>query len=156
MGPVLASVTEKTITGISVRTNNKLESNPQKAVLPSFWDHFFENDLLEQIPGKIPDSPIYGVYSDYNSKKKGTYTVTAGVEAYNLDRGIGDFETIKIEAGNYLMFKGNGPMPDIVAETWQNVWNYFSKMSEFKRVFRTDFEVYSSQEQVEVYIGIVR
>ena len=156
MGPVLANVTEKTITGISVRTSNEIESNPKKAVLPAFWDRFFEEDILDQIPGKIPNTPIYGVYSNYGSNKKGSYSVTAGVEAFDPEMEQNGFDLIKIEAGDYLLFKGHGPMPGVVADTWQVVWNYFSKNREFKRRFKTDFELYVTQESVEIYIGIIK
>lgn len=156
MGPVLANVTEKTIAGISTQTNNKIESNPKKAVLPAFWDRFFEEDILDQIPGKIPNSPIYGVYSDYESNRKGGYRVTAGVEAFHPEIEENGFNRIKIEAGEYLLFKGYGAMPGVVADTWQVVWNYFSKNREFKRRFTTDFELYVTQESVEIYIGIIK
>ncbi len=156
MGPVLANVTEKTIAGISVRTSNKIESNPQKAVLPALWDRFFEEDILDQIPGKIPNSPIYGVYSDYESNRKGSYSVTAGAEAFDPKIEQNGFNRIKIEAGDYLLFKGRGSMPGVVADTWQVVWNYFSKNLQFKRRFNTDFEFYVTQESVEIYIGIIK
>jgi len=156
MGPILANVTEKTIAGISVRTNNKAESNPKKAVLPTFWNRFFEEDILEQIPDKIPNSPIYGVYSEYESNVKGSYTVTAGVEAFGAKIKQNGFALSKIEGGEYLLFKGHGPMPEVVANTWQEVWNFFAKNKEFERCYQTDFELYITQEEVEIYIGILK
>ncbi len=156
MGPILANVNEKTIAGISVRTNNKVESNPKKAVLPALWNRFFDEDILDQIPDKIPNSPIYGVYSEYESNVKGTYTVTAGVEAFGPEIKKNGFNLTKIEAGEYLLFKGRGPLPEVVANTWQEVWSYFTKNTEFKRLYKTDFELYITQEQVEIYIGIVK
>lgn len=156
MGPILANVTQKTIGGISVRTNNKTESNPKKAALPGLWNRFFEEDILDQIPDKIPNSPIYGVYSDYESDVKGAYTVTAGVEAFGPKIEQNGFTLSKIESGEYLLFKGHGPMPEIVANTWREVWNFFGKNKEFKRRYKTDFELYVTQEQVEIYIGIIK
>ncbi len=147
--PQLIKVEAFTVMGFSVRTQNSNEFNPQTAKIPELWQRFY----TLQIPAQKSDSPIYGVYSDYESDSKGLYTVTAGVELNN-SAIINHFDTVSIKKGNYLVFKNSGPMPKAIIETWQAIWEYFETESNVLRAYETDFEVYTGQEQCAIYIGV--
>ncbi|VEB37492.1 GyrI-like domain-containing protein [Legionella cherrii] len=136
-----------TVTGLSVRTKNADEFNSETAKLSKLWQKFYASPLSIK-----SDSPIYGVYSAYESDHNGFYTVTAGVAT--PDPQITDFDKINIQKGNYLIFKNSGPMPKAIIEIWQAIWHYFDTQSTVARAYETDFEVYMEQEECAVYIGI--
>jgi len=42
-----------------------------------------------------------------------------------------------------------------IIETWGKIWEYFSdENSQYKRVYKTDFEYYKNQSEIEIYISI--
>ena len=44
-------------------------------------------------------------------------------------------------------------MPKVVIDTWKDIWEYFST-SDAERKYSTDFELYKSEDEVEIYIAI--
>ncbi len=43
------------------------------------------------------------------------------------------------------MFSASGDIPQVVIDTWMEIWSYFlSEACEFTRLFTTDFEYYKS------------
>lgn len=144
ISPTLKHVESFTVTGFSVRTQNKDEFNEETAKLPSLWQQFYTSELAT-------NAHIYGVYSDYDSDANGFYTVTAGIESSDAQTKL---STVTIQAGNYLVFQGTGPMPAAVVETWKRVWAFFGTNTEHRRNYINDFEEYSGSEQIAIYIGL--
>lgn len=145
--------TNRLVYGISVRTTNNDEFNPSTAKLSALWGQFYTDGLFNKIPNKSTDSPVYGVYSDYESNEKGAYQVTAGVA---VDDGLqgSEFTEVQVQAGEYLVFENSGELPQAVIDTWMQVWTFFEANPEIKRRFATDFELYLSDKDVAIYIGI--
>ncbi len=112
---------------------------------------FFSEEQAESIPGKIPGSAIYGVYSAYESDASGAFDVTAGVAVNARPKG---YETVQIEAGEYLVFEAQGPLPDAVIATWRRIWTFFEENPQIQRRYATDYEAYTGPESVAVCIGI--
>lgn len=142
--PTLKYVEGFTVTGLSTKTQNTDEFNEKIAKLPSLWQQFYSSDLAA-------NANIFEVYSDYESDANGFYTVTVGVTD---DSKLAEFGSVKIQAGNYLVFQGTGPMPSTVVETWKQIWDYFEAESNYQRSFISDFEAYSGSDKVAIYIGI--
>jgi len=142
--PTLKYVEGFTVTGLSTKTQNTDEFNEKTAKLPSLWQQFYSSDLAA-------NANIFEVYSDYESDANGFYTVTVGVTD---DSELAEFGSVKIQAGNYLVFQGTGPMPSTVVETWKQIWDYFEAESNYQRSFISDFEAYSGSDKVAIYIGI--
>ncbi|BBP70592.1 transcriptional regulator [Pseudomonas sp. Seg1] len=140
-----------TVSGVRVRTTNAAEHTPDTAKIGPMWGEFFSKGLAEEIPGKQTGSPVYGVYSAYESDASGQFDVTAGVAVNNPAEG---FESIVIEDGDYLVFEAQGPLPDAVISTWGKVWSFFESNPQIQRRFVTDFEAYTGPESVSVYIGV--
>ena len=136
------------IAGIRVRTTNAAEFNPVTGKIAGLWGRFFSEGLFETLPGKLPDSPVYGVYSGYESDHMGAFDVTAGVAVTKL------YSQLTLQAGDYLVFSATGPMPQTVLQTWGVVWQYFQSSPDVKRSYATDFETYLSADQVAIYIGV--
>lgn len=142
--PIMKHVDSFTVTGFRVRTQNKDEFDEATAKLPTLWQQFYSTQ---------PDAntTVFGVYSHYESNENGFYNVTVGIEGNKENM---ELSTIKINSGNYLVFSGKGPMPQIVIETWKNIWNYFGSECNHQRNFITDYEMYSHGDEVSIYIGV--
>ena len=136
------------ITGICVRTTNAAEFNPVTGKIAGLWGRFFSEGLFDSLPGKLPDSPVYGVYSGYESDYMGAFDVTAGV-ATSKAQGL-----LELQTGEYLVFSATGPMPQTVLQTWGVVWQYFQSNPNVQRSYATDFEAYLGTDKVEIHIGI--
>lgn len=153
MKPEEIEIKEKIILGLATRTNNENEQSPVNGKLFKLWGDFFEKDLTNTIPKQIKDSPMYGVYSSYESDYNGDYTVTVGMEVLSNDN-TSQYSEVKIKSGKYLVFKNKGQMPKVVVDTWKEIWEYFQN-DNIKRKYTTDFELYKSQDEVEIYISVV-
>ncbi len=140
-----------TVSGISVRTLNSDEAQPLKAKLPGLWGQFFGQGLADKTPNKLAESPVYGVYSAYESDASGQYSVTAGV---SVSKASPEFESIAVSGGRYLVFEAKGPMPQVIIETWAVVGSFFERSKEFKRAFTTDFEEYRGSDEVAIHIAV--
>ncbi|MBV4458608.1 GyrI-like domain-containing protein [Pseudomonas sp. COR58] len=141
-----------TVAGLRVRTTNLAEHDGHTAKIGPMWDRFHKAGLAAVIPGKQTESPVYGVYSAYESDASGAFDVTAGVAI--LDRDSTDFETVRIESGDYLVFEGHGALPEAVIATWGRIWRYFEDNPQVERRYATDFEAYTGPDSVAVHIGI--
>jgi len=140
------------VSGPKVRTRNQDEQRPQTARIGGLWGAFFAQGLAERIPNRQPDSPVYGVYSGYESDATGYFDVMAAVAVTEPATG---YETLQVQGGVYLVFQGQGAMPQTVIETWGRIWAYFEQSPGLQRRFATDFEAYTGPDSVAVYIGIV-
>ena len=136
------------IAGITVRTNNAAEFNPSTAKIAGLWGRFFSEGLFNKLPDKLATSPVYGVYSGYESDYMGAFDVTAGVATTRPE------SQLALQPGEYLVFKGAGPMPQTVVQAWGVVWQYFQNNPEIKRNYATDYEAYLGTDTVEIHIGI--
>ena len=151
--PKLVTVDGFNVAGLCVRTTNNDEFNPVTAKLPGLWQRFFSEDLINKIPNKISNSPILGVYSNYESDADGLYTLTAGVKT-TCESSALPLRSITVLPGNYLVFENKGIMPNIVIETWEDIWRYFESHRNVIRCYKTDFELYLNDEGIAIYIGI--
>ncbi len=141
------------VAGLSVKTANRDEFNPSTAKLSHLWQRFFTEGLTDSIPHRLCDSPLFGVYSDYESDADGLYTVTAGVKSSRSSNTLA-FSTVRVLSGHYLVFENKGVMPQAVIETWKRVWDYFASYPIAIRCFKTDFEMYQGGGDVAIYIGV--
>lgn len=142
--PVLKHVDSFTVTGLTIRTKNSDEFNPEIAKLPTLWQQFYSSN-------PTPNTTIFGVYSGYESDANGSYDVTAGI--LNSNHGA-ELSAVKINPGNYLVFQNKGVMPQTVIEAWKRVWDYFTVDRPYQRCFMTDFEEYKNGDEVAIFIGV--
>lgn len=142
-----------TVAGLRVRTINSDEFNPATAKLPQLWGRFFSEGIADGVPDRLDKNSIFGVYSDYASDDTGFYTVTAGVKVDPKQSHEG-LEKVNVETGEYLVFEGQGEMPQAVIQTWGVIWSYFAQKPRYKRRYLTDFELYQAHDRVAIYIGV--
>lgn len=142
--PTIQHVERFIVTGLQTRTKNRDEFHEKTAKIPNLWQQFYSSEIRSQ-------TNIFAIYSDYESDANGLYTVTVGIQSDELNARL---QSVTVESGQYLVFRGNGSMPATVIETWKQIWTYFEETRGHQRIYRTDFEIYESPEEIAIYIGI--
>ena len=42
----------------------------------------------------------------------------------------------------------------IVTDLWEEIWEFFEKNSDYERAFEVDFEKFTNENEVEIYVSI--
>jgi predicted transcriptional regulator YdeE len=142
--------------GYSVRTSNADEMVPGRMRIPALWQHFFAEGALAALENCVKGAPPLGIYMDYENGAEGEYSVIAGVEVQDLSNIPEPLCGVSIEEGDYLVFTGEGPMPEAVIAAWRHVWEFFARprCDALRRRFTVDFERYVGEDAVEIWIGV--
>lgn len=130
------------VVGFKITTNNKTEIG-SCANIPKLWSKFYQSKLISK-------DVKYGVYFNYKDKHFSDYDLLVGVLGDISDR----FDYVTICPGKYFVFKKCGEIHKIVVELWKEIWNFFEN-NNVKRAYKTDFEKYLSDNEVEIYISII-
>lgn len=150
MQPQLQRHESFNVAGLTIRnTKPGGASEPQIKPLSALWSRFFDERIYQTTPHRTGDMRLYSVYSAYESGELGSFDITAGVAVSNGPSAV------RIEAGDYLVFTGQGEMPQMVLAVWQAIWQYFDQHPEIRRSWRSDFEAYSGPDQVAIHIGVI-
>jgi len=143
-------VSEKKINGLSIRTDNATEMDPNKGKIPSLWQDFDKAVPVDYKNGER----VYGVYSNYESDHTGEFDVVAGFDGTTVPSDS-KLEQVIIPAAKYLVFTHKGDMPQIAIDAWTEVWTYFSNGDgKYQRRYSTDFEFYPNGNEIEVHIAV--
>ena len=138
------------VAGITVRTNNVTELNEETAQIPQLWQRYIDESIESKTFNKSNNFAMYGVYNKYEKDVNSDYDYTIGVEVTKPKNAI------TIEKDKYLVFSKKGEFPDVVIDTWYDVWDYFSSENcEYERAYNFDFEKYENEDEVEIYISIL-
>ena len=136
------------ITGNLVTTNYENEMNEETAKIQTAWDNYVEDNVYSATHDKANNKSMYCVYSNYTDGIDGDFDVTVGVEVTKSKHAI------VIADEKYLIFKKVGELPEIVIETWAEIVEYFENNSEFTRAYTIDFEHYTKEDEIEIYVSI--
>jgi predicted transcriptional regulator YdeE len=142
------------VVGIDTTTSNAVEGDSARAQIPRLWARYFAEDVLSRIPGKKQPALPVGAYTDYESDHTGAYRVVAGAAVADGVEPPEGLVRVTLPAGRYLVFSGEGPMPETVIQTWMGVWRYFAEPRDFVRAYTGDFELYRGPNLVEIHIGV--
>lgn len=155
--PTTTRIPAFSVAGLAVRTRNSEETDPGTARIGGLWDRFFSQSWERKLPGRGEDGRIFGVYSGYESDEHGAFDVTAGVAVAAAASATPVPGTVRVDVqpGDYLVFTGQGSMPQMVIETWGEIWRYFAENPQVRRRFGTDFEAYEGPDRVAIHIGVV-
>ena len=145
---VVREIENLMLSGLSTITNNKNEKEPETAKIMQLWQDYEDKNILGATFNKSKKFDMYGVYSDYVSDVNGDFKVTVAVEVTKPKNAI------VIKKQRYLVFKKNGELPDIVIDCWKDIWEYFENKPEYERAYTIDFEKYSKENEIEIYISI--
>jgi predicted transcriptional regulator YdeE len=136
------------VAGLAERTSNVAEADPARAKLPALWSRWAADPAIRALGG-----PPVGVVTDYESDAAGLYTSLAGVRIGGADEAPLGLRVVTVPAGEYLVFRSEGPVPECAVRGWQAVWDYFSGDPGVRRAYRTDAELYDDGF-VELLISI--
>lgn len=157
----IVTLTEKTVAGISARTNNFAPDMGK--VIGGLWQRFYSDGIYQGIPDKV-NSKALGIYTEYAGREKDDYTVVTACEIETDRKSDGsyfeqcsriaqDIKIMTIPAGKYARFIARGDMHEAVAAVWQEIWN-----TDLPRSFVCDFEEYQNddmeQAEIHIYIGL--
>lgn len=150
------------LVGISIRTNNQNELNPETAKISKLLDKYWGEQIANGIKNRVNAPVTYAVYTEYDSDEHGDYTYFLGEAVSSLERQ--DSETLQsmfIPAGAYQKFTTKpGKFPDVIINAWQKIWQMKEEDFGGKRGYIADFEVYDQRARdpnhaiVDIYIGI--
>lgn len=157
----IVNKSEIKLVGLSVRTNNKNEMNPETSKISELAGRFWSENIAAKIPQRIKPGVTLSVYTDYASDEHGDYTYFIGEEVSSLENISDHLSPLIIPAAKYQKFTTDpGKMPEVVIQAWQAIWQMTPADLGAKRKYQADFEVYDerahdfNQATVDIYIGI--
>jgi predicted transcriptional regulator YdeE len=141
--------------GVAMRTTNRLEADPATARIPRFWQHYFEEEVEEQIPNKVDSSKRYVIYTNYESDYTGEYTYIIASEVRCLTCVPAGMLGLTLPATEYLIFPVEGHMPEALVTAWHLIWEHFPDESDVKRSYTADLEEYNKNcpTKCKIYIA---
>lgn len=149
------------LVGITARTSNAAEMNPQTAQIGTTMERFFKQNMPKSIPYPKEPHQIFAVYTDYERDEHGPYTYFLGQEVASFQNVPEGLKTLNIPAQNYIKWTSSpGPIPQVVIEMWQKIWKMEDTQLGGKRSYVADFEMYDSRSHdpqhsiVDIYIGV--
>lgn len=151
-----------TLIGITARTNNKNEMNPETAKIGQIAGYYWGNQIANAFKNRVNPGVTYSVYTEFESDEHGEYTYFLGEQVSSLDnQDYSQFKSLTIPTSSYQKFTTPaGKMPEIVIHAWQKIWQMNNKDFEGKRTYVADFEIYDQKainpenSIVDIYIGI--
>jgi predicted transcriptional regulator YdeE len=157
----LTNKSEIKVVGLTARTNNKNEMNPQTAKIGALMGRYWSQNIAATISDRNNPGQTLAVYTDYDSDEHGDYTYFLGEEVNSFDNIPAELQTLTIPAAKYQKFTTQqGKMPDVVIDAWQNIWRMTPNDFGAERAYLADFELYDQRASdpadasLDIYIGI--
>jgi predicted transcriptional regulator YdeE len=144
----IVELEEKTIAGVTARTNNI--DPAMTSVIGGLWQQFFTPGIYSTITGR-KNAFTLGIYTDYAGTEKDDYSVVVGCEV-NTDTAVSAPLVLrKLPAGTYARFTVRGNVRTAVAAFWQEL-----RVMKLPRAFTADFEEYRNgdMEHAELFVYI--
>ena len=149
------------LVGITARTSNSLEANPETAKIGQTVGNYFENNLSQKIVNRVKPGTTYCAYAEYETDENSQYTYFVGEEVDSLKEIPDGFETLIIPPSNYTKFEcGPGGMPAVCIDAWKKIWKMQEADFGGMRTYITDFEIYDERAKdygnaiLDIYIGV--
>jgi predicted transcriptional regulator YdeE len=152
------------LVGISVRTKNQDEFNPETAKIGKTFGQFLSQNLGEKIQNRKNPGVLFSVYTNFESNEHGEYTYFLGEEVTHFDdlsilnNGL---KSLTISAAKYQKFTTeSGQLPGVVVNAWMEIWKMSPKDFIGERAYQADFEIYDHRAMnpldavVDIYIGV--
>ena len=136
------------IVGIELRTSNA----EAMQTIPPFWQKFYQENILQQIANKVSDN-VFAVYTNFENEGKnneGTYSLIIGAEVSEIQTLPENFVSTIIKPSKRAVFEVEKGHPEKVGEKWQEIW----QTTDLEKSYLSDYELYHSSGEIEIYIGI--
>ena len=157
----LVSKAEIKLVGLTARTNNKNEMNPQTSKIGELMGRYWSQNIAAQISDRKNPGVTLSVYTEYDSNEHGDYTYFIGEEVSSFENIPSALQKLIIPAAKYQKFTTpQGKMPEVVINAWQQIWQMTSEDFESNRAYVADFEIYDERARdpnstiVDIYVGI--
>jgi len=161
MKKTLSTLPEIKLVGIKVRTCNKNESNIETAKISLLFRKYFNEQVFQTIANRTNPMITFCAYTDYESDYTGQYTCFIGEEVDSLNKIPDGLEILIISPQKYIKFTTNsGIIPNIVIDSWQEIWQMSSSELGGNRNYHTDFEIYDKRASdplnsiVDIHVGV--
>ena len=161
MHKTIKSLSTIKLIGITARTSNAAEMNPNTAKIGATLENFFKTGIAAHIKERKNPGTLFAVYTDYENKKNGQYTYFLGEEVNNFDNVPQQCEILTIPAQTYVKITSEkGPMPTVCIAMWKNIWEMTPSDLGGERSYKADFEIYDERSNdplntiLDIYIGI--
>jgi predicted transcriptional regulator YdeE len=161
MNKTITALPEVKLVGITARTSNTREMNPDTAKIGATMQRFFTDGMQAQIMERKNPGTVFAVYTNYESDEHGQYTYFLGEEVNDFENIPQGFEKLTILPQTYVKFTSTpGKMPAVCIDMWQHIWKMNAAGLGGKRAYIADFEVYDERSQnpeqavLDIYIGI--
>ncbi len=149
------------LVGLSARTNNKNEMNPQTAKIGGLAGHYWSQNVAAQISNRKNPGVTLSVYTEYDSNEHGDYTYFIGEEVNSFENIPSELQKLTVPAAKYHKFTTpTGKMPEVVITAWQRIWNMSANELGGQRIYPAEFEVYDERAtdpnntSLDIHIGI--
>lgn len=157
----LVTQPEMKLIGITVRTSNAAEFNPETAKIGATVHKYLSEAIYNKIPSPTKPGTTLCVYTEYESNHDGDFTYFIGQEVKENTTPPKGFAAITVPAQKYAKFTTDaGVMPQVCINGWLEIWKMDSEKLGGKRQYLADFEVYDHRAQepentiLDIYIGI--
>ncbi|HLB42321.1 MAG TPA: GyrI-like domain-containing protein [Gammaproteobacteria bacterium] len=162
MKKVKAKLGELTLVGLTTRTNNKNEMNPETSKIGALAGYYWGNQIAKNIKHRINPGVTYSVYTEFESDENSEYTYFIGeVVDSTEDQDLSQFKLLSIPESNYQKFTTEpGKMPGVVISAWQKIWTMKENDFGGRRKYIADFEIHDQRASnpdntvIDIYIGI--
>ncbi|HVE45046.1 MAG TPA: GyrI-like domain-containing protein [Gammaproteobacteria bacterium] len=157
----LVNKSEIKLVGLTARTSNKNEMNPENSKIGELAGRFWSQNVAAQITNRKNPGVTLSVYTEYDSNEHGDYTYFIGEEVSSFENISVGMRQLTIPAAQYQKFTTPaGKMPEVVIHAWQQIWGMSANDLDGERAYIADFEVYDqrandpSNASLDIYIGI--
>lgn len=157
----LVNKSEIKLVGLTARTNNKNEMNPQTSKIGELAGRFWSQQVAAQIPSRKNPGVTLSVYTEYDTNEHGDYTYFIGEEVDSFEDVAAHLQKLTIPATKYKKFTTpSGKMPEVVINAWQQIWKMSPSELGGDRAYVADFEIYDQRAidpantSLDIYIGI--
>ena len=154
MPPELRRSKPRLVVGLATRTTNAAESNPASGKIPQLWGQFMNDKWFERLEQAGAVGPSIAVYSAYESDVSGSYQLLVGREVLIPPSLSPPLQIVSLPEARYLVFQRSGPLPGVVIDGWQEVWEYFAGRDTPARAYTFDFEIYPDAAGVEIWVAV--
>ena len=143
-------LSEKIIWGCSKKSNFFDELNINTSKVPRLLNQFqsltHSNEILKK---------RYVVYSNFDNEIPREYAISVASDN-DIFSTIEELRSIKIISGNYLKFNLNYSTQEMYIQKWLELVSYFASADcKFTRAFRTDFELHSPNNNIDIHISVL-
>jgi predicted transcriptional regulator YdeE len=149
------------LVGICVRTSYNQELDNMRGNILPCVQRYFHGSLFEKISNRKKPGATFCAYTDYESDYLGAYTYFIGEEVSSFNHSPEEFQKLVIQPQHFAKFTTDpAPMPDVIVNTWKEIWAMPLKKLGGSRAYQTDFEIYDERAAdhqkivLDVYVGI--